>query len=166
MKHLMAALIVLSLSSCALARTPYFQQRDKRVLNLEKERNRLKSTTDPVSLTKTHIKIAEILITFIGDAARSGDAEVLEHRLSEYLTTIRSAHDTMSKSGRDAKKKSGGFKELEIALRRQANQLEDIGRVLAFDERQPVEKVRQEAITIRDELMKAIFGGTHGTPGD
>jgi hypothetical protein len=64
----------------------------------------------------------------------------------------------MVRTGRDAHRKPGGFKDLEIALRQHARQLDDIGRVLTYDEREPLTKARDQAVLIRDELLKALFG--------
>jgi hypothetical protein len=122
--------------------------------------SRLKTQGDPVSRTKTNIKISEILITLITDAVRGGDLEVMEHRLDEYTAAIQDAHQTMVKTGRDAHRKPGGFKDLEIALRRQVRQLEDLGGTLTFDQREPVEKAKTQAAEIRDNLIKLLFGGT------
>jgi hypothetical protein len=36
--------------------------------------------------------------------------------------------------------------------------LTDIGKSLTYDEREPLEKAKEEAIDIRDDLLKAFFG--------
>ena len=55
-------------------------------------------------------------------------------------------------------RKPKGFKDLEIALRRQIRMLDDIGQGVTFDQREPVDKAKQEASDIRDDLLKALFG--------
>jgi hypothetical protein len=153
-------LLLLSLSSCVAVRSSFVQNDyDKRLERLQKEREKLaRQQTDPVGRTKTQIKISEILLTFISDAVQSGEPEVMEKRLTEYLSAIQDAHETMMKTGRDAHRRPGGFKDLEIALRRQVRQLEDIGRGLTFDQRDPVDRARQQAADIRDNLLRALFG--------
>jgi hypothetical protein len=165
MKHLIVVLLTFSLSSCALRALPQFQERDKRLLNLQKEKDKLKRLSDPVQRTKTQIKISEILLTLTSDAIRTRDMEIMEERLDAYVAAIQDAHTTMVKTGRDAHRKPNGFKELEIALRRHMNQLKDISGALTFDQRDPVEKAREEAIRIRDELLKALFGSQNVSPG-
>lgn len=152
-------LLFLSLNSCAVSHVSFRQaDYDKRLENLQKERQKLARQTDPVGRTKTQIKIAEILLTLVSDAVQSSETEVMETRLGEYMAAIQDAHDTMLKTGRDAHRKPGGFKDLEIALRRHIRQLEDIGKGLTFDQREPVDKAREEAGDIRDDLLKALFG--------
>jgi len=158
-QRLLTILIVLIASSCtvrtAALHPPQF---DKRLERLDRERERLKRTTDPVDRTKIDINISEILLSLVTDAVKTGEPEVLGKRLNEYMETIQDAHQTMMKTGRDAHRKPKGFKELEISLRRQIRMLDDIGRGLTFDQREPVEKAKQQASEIRDDLLKALFG--------
>ena len=83
---------------------------------------------------------------------------MLQKRLSEYVDAIQDAHQTMLKTGRDAHRKPKGFKDLEIALRKQVRVLDDLGHGLTFDQRDPVDKAKQQASEIRDDLLKALFG--------
>lgn len=158
MKHTLVVLFILGLTSCAVRTASLNAQYDKRLQQLEKEREKLKRQTDPVNYTKSQIKISELLLSLVSDSVRDGNLELMEQRLDGYVTAIQDAHQMMVKTGRDAHKKPKGFKDLEIALRRQVNQLEDIGRALAFDDREPIEKARERASAIRDELFKALFG--------
>jgi hypothetical protein len=151
-------LLVLGINSCAIRPFSLRVQSDKRLQQLEKEKEKLKRQSDPVDYTKTQIKISELLLSLISDSVRAGELAVMEDRLDGYLSAIEAAHQMMMKSGRDAHKKPKGFKDLEIALRRQARQLEDIGDSLAFDDRQPIEKAIERAEDIRSDLMKALFG--------
>ena len=155
-RPLVALLFVISF----YAATPsLWAQQEKQLERLSKERQRLQREDDPVGRTKTQIKVADILLSLIGEAVNTSDFDRMQSHLEEYLATIQDAHNTMMKSGRDAQKKSSGFKDLEIALRRHLRQLEDIGGALTFDQREPVEKARGQAAGIRDELLKALFGG-------
>jgi hypothetical protein len=146
-----ALLLVFTLSARAV-------QTDKQLERLQKEKSNLTRQTDPVGRTKTEIKISEALLNLISDAVQAGDMELMQKYIAEYLAAIQDAHQTMMKTGRDAHRKPGGFKDLEIALRRHVRQLVDIGKALTFDEREPLDKAKDEAIDIRDDLLKALFG--------
>lgn len=147
----LALLLVFTLSSGAV-------QPNKQLERLQKEKVNLTRQTDPVGRTKTEIKISEVLLTLISDAVQAGDMELMQKYITEYCAAIQDAHQTMMKTGRDAHRKPGGFKDLEIALRRHVRQLVDIGKALTFDEREPLDKAKEEAIDIRDDLLKALFG--------
>jgi len=151
-------LIVLVTTSCTIRSASLQPQIDKRLERLDREREKLKHTTDAVDRAKIDINISEILLSFVSDAVKSGEPEVLGKRLSEYVETIEDAHQGLMKTGRDAHRKPKGFKDLEISLRRQIRILDDIGRGLTFDQREPVEKAKQQASDIRDDLLKALFG--------
>ena len=157
-QRLVFMLIVVAVSSCTI-RTGFLQGRyDKRQERLQREREKLSRVTDPVDRTKSDIAIAEILLSLASDAVKTGEPEVLGKHLNEYVDTIRDAHQTMMKTGRDAHKKPKGFKELEIALRRQIRMLDDLARAVTFDQRDPVDKAKQEASDIREDVLKALFG--------
>ena len=151
-------LIVLASASCAIRTASALQQIDKRLERLDREREKLKHTTDAVDRAKIDIDISEILLSLVSDAVRSGEPEALGKRLGEYVDTIEDAHQGLMKTGRDAHRKPKGFKELEISLRRQIRILDDMGRGLTYDQREPVDKAKQEASNIRDDLLKALFG--------
>jgi hypothetical protein len=131
---------------------------NKQLEQLQKEKDKLNRQTDPVGRTKSQIKIAEVTLTLISSAVQTGDMELMQKYVGEYMAAIQDAHKTMMGTKRDAHRKPGGFKDLEIALRRHVRQLEDIGKALAFDQREPLEKAKDEAADIRDDLLKALFG--------
>jgi hypothetical protein len=158
MKLLFVTFFLFTSISCAARESFLLVPQDKRLERLQSERNKLIRENDPVGRTKTQIKIADILLTFVSDAVQSANEEALEARLEEYSAAIRDAHQTMVRTGRNAHQKPKGFKDLEIALRQHVRQLDDIGGALTFDQRDPVNRARDEALEIRDELLKALFG--------
>jgi len=158
MKLLISVLLALSMNPSEMRLAAAAQQPDRRLQNLEREKERLKHESDPIDRTKTDIKISEILLSLTGDAVRTGDMDAMQQRLDDYVSTINDAHEALTKAHRDAHKKPKGFKDLEISLRRQVNQLKDIGGALSYDQRQPIDNAREQASRIREDLLKALFG--------
>jgi hypothetical protein len=158
LERVLLLLVVVAFSSCAIRTTPLQGQYDKRLERLQKERDKLTRLTDPIDRTKTDIAISEILLSLASEAIKTGEPEMLGKRLNEYIDTIRDAHETMMKTGRDAHRKPKGFKDLEIALRRQIRVLDDLAHSVSFDQRDPVEKAKAQASDLREELLKALFG--------
>src|SRR5581483_11187942 len=158
MQRLLFTLLLFASASCAVRISSLQGQVDKRLERLEKERARLKTLTDAVDRTKSDITISDILLSLASDAVRSGEPEVLQKRLGEYVEAIEDAHDSLMKTGRDAHKKPKGFKDLEIALRHQIRTLDDIGKLLTYDQRGPVDKAKQQASDFREDMLKALFG--------
>jgi len=130
---------------------------EERAKQLQKEKARLEKENDPLDRVKINIRISEILLEDVGESVRVGDFDQMERQLNEYATTIQGAHQELVDSGRDASKRPGGFKELEIALRKHIRKFEDVSRTLTLEHRDPVDKTRDVAIGIRDKLLKALF---------
>ena len=83
----------------------------------------------------------------------------MKSNLSEYTKTIENGHDTLRDTGRNARSKSDGFLDLEIALRRQLRQLEDIQQTLNAGDRETVNVVIVRVSTIRNSILEALMGG-------
>jgi len=160
-----ASILILFLFCATVCVAAATQAKDKTEEALKKEQEKLNRISDPVGFTKASIKVSELLLTLAGQAAKAGDLQAMESRLNEYVGTIQKANETMARTGVDAHRKPKGFKELEIALRRQGNLLKDIGGMLSFDQREPVEKAREQASVIRESLIKALFGGVSANAG-
>jgi hypothetical protein len=155
MRHKVARFLFLALLVWAPAAPAGI--REDRAEDLAKERAKLLKEQDPIDRTKIGIKISEILLASVGDAIQAEDFSAMNTHLTEYEAVIEDAHETMVNSGRDARKKANGFKELEIALRKHVLRLDDLGRALSLDHRAPLERAKSLASGIRDGLLKAIF---------
>ena len=131
---------------------------DKRVKQLENEKRKLARTKDPANRAKSHMKIADITLSYISEAANASDFTKMASHLEQFRQAVTDARDTMMQSGLDPHKKSGGYKAVEIALRKQVRNLQDIARLLAVDDRQPIDQTIEIAMKIRDEFIHALFG--------
>ena len=160
---LILCLVVLSLAACSARRNVFSEPRAERLRRFDRELTQLQRTNDPVGRTKIYIRISELRISFVGDAVGMGDFEMMEEHLEGYRTNIKDARDTMMNSGRDASRRSGGFRELEIALRQHMRQLDDIGDRLNFQYREPVDKAITEVSEVRDELLRVLFPDGNAT---
>jgi len=147
---IVTTVLFIALSSYSIAQSKAEEQ-------LRKERSNLTRTTDPVSRTKIEIRISDLLITLMADAARAGEDKKAEQYLSDYSNTISDAHLTIMKTGKDAHKHPEGFKDLEISLRKQQSRLSDAGKLMDVDSRDAVDKVRKQASDISDQLVKTML---------
>jgi len=152
MKRIASCLLVLLLTSL-----PAWAGAENRALELQREREKLGKEKDPVDRAKIGIKISDLLLDNVADTLRDGNYTAMQQELSAYTSAIEDAHQALATSGRDAQKKSGGFKELEIALRKQVRKFDDYARTLTTDRREPLEKAKKLATGIRDKLLKALF---------
>jgi len=140
-----------------LAWTGIVESQSKNLESLRKERVSFEKTSDAVDRTKISVKISDILILLITDAARSGNTSLVDQYLNDYCKTIKDAEDTMIKTKKDAHKHPAGFKELEIGLRKQQRRLSDIGKLLDYDQRSALEKAQKLASDIDDRLVREML---------
>lgn len=143
--------------ACSNRPNVFNETRDARILRLERERADLAGETDPVERTRIQIRISDLMISFMGDAVSDGDTDEIAARADEYRTAILDARNTMMASGRDPTQNVAGYRDLEIALRQQIRQLDDIGARLALASREPIDILIGEMTEIRNELLDALF---------
>ena len=156
MKQVITVTLVLLLSG-AIASLAQAETDEDRARDLQRERAKLERESDPVDRAKIGIKISEILLEDVGEAVREGDFTEMEEQLAEYAATIQYAHETLQNSGRNAAKKSDGFRELEIALRKHVRKFEDFARALSLQRRVPLERTKDLAKAVQEKLLKALF---------
>jgi hypothetical protein len=150
-------IVPLMLLLTGLAATAAATTEEERAKELQKERTRLQKETDPIDRAKIGVKISDILVEDVGEAVREGNFEEMQLQLTAYAQTIESAHKELLDSGRNAVKKPGGFKELEIALRQHVRKFDELSRMLNLQRRVPLEQTKDLATGIRDKLLKALF---------
>jgi hypothetical protein len=121
------------------------------------ERGRLSELQDPIERTRSYITISDLLLDFVADAARDHDAESLMPLVNQYVSTIRSARDTIVNSDRQAIQKAVAYKDLEIAISLQTRRLQAITGALTIDERPPFERALSAANSIGEEMMGLLF---------
>lgn len=124
---------------------------------LQKLRQKLARERDADDRAKITVKIGQELLARVARAYKEGDLDEGTRLLGEYRDAIRAAHQGLVQSGRDARKKPKGFKDLEIHLRKSARELGDVGRLLTFDQRGPLQEALDEMNAIRQELLSKLF---------
>lgn len=140
-----------------LALTGIVVSQSKNLESLHKERTKFEKTTNPVDRAKISVKISDILILLINDAAKSGNNSLVDQYLNDYCKTIKDAEDIMMKTRKDAHKHPSGFKDLEIGLRKQQRRLSDIGKLLDYDQRNALERAQKLASDIDDRLVREML---------
>jgi len=127
--------------------------------NLGKLRQKLEQESDPIDRAKLTAKLGDELLKQMGDRYKAGAYTDGEELLDEYLKAVRAAHRGLQQSGRDARRKPAGFKQLEIHLRKSARDLERIAQHAPADSRQTLREAENEVDAIRSELLQALMQG-------
>ncbi|MGH9787394.1 MAG: hypothetical protein ACRD4U_01660 [Candidatus Acidiferrales bacterium] len=127
--------------------------------NLDKHRQELARANNPIDRAKATAKLGDELIKQVSDRYREGAYTDGEQLLDEYLKAVRAAYRGLQDSGRDARRKPAGFKQLEIHLRKSAHTLERIAQHTSTDAREPLVEAQTEVESIRSELLQALMHG-------
>jgi hypothetical protein len=119
--------------------------------------SRIQAEHEMVKKAKLEIRLGHLKLMRAGDACQKDDHEACHKFLDAYLELIRSSWKDLQSSGRNAVKQPSGFRDLDIALREDAQTLEDLKRRMPFEDRGALDPVIEEADKIHDQVFGALF---------
>jgi hypothetical protein len=128
---------------------------DKDYQKLEKK---LKASTDPIGKTKTLIQMADFQLQGAIHEVKNNKFTEADQYLSRYQATIRQTQEVLESSGRNAQKNSTGFRDFEIALRRQLRALEDLRSNYPYEQAQKLNGTIEDAKAAQENMLVQIFG--------
>ena len=128
---------------------------DKNYLKLEQK---LKTSTDPIGKAKTLIQMADFQLQGAVHQVKKSNFTEADQYLSRYQATIRQTQEILESSGRNAQKNSTGFKDFEIALRRQLRALEDLRSNYPYEQAQKLNGTIEDAKAAQESMLVQIFG--------
>jgi membrane-bound lytic murein transglycosylase len=99
---------------------------------------------------KLFTRVAELQLKELSKAYEQGNPEQAEAALHDVLEYGVKA----AQSSEESRKR---MKQTEIAIRKISNRLDDIGKTLSFDERQPVTEAVKKLEDARSSLLHAMF---------
>ena len=124
-----------------------------------KLRQQLQQTSDPVERAKLTAKLGDEMLKQMAVEYKAKEYEAGGQVLQDYLTAVRAAYQGLKDSGRNARRKPGGFKELEVHLRKSSRVIEDLSKLVPFEEREPLRLAAEEVGEIRSGLLEALMRG-------
>jgi hypothetical protein len=134
---------------------------DKNYLKLEQK---LKTTTDPIGKAKTLIPMADFQLKGAAHQAKKSNFTEADQSLSRYRAIIHQTQEILISSGKNAQKNPTGFKDFEIALRRQLRTLDDMRLAYPYEQAQKLNETIEDAKAAQESMLVKIFGeGNFGT---
>lgn len=124
---------------------------------LEELRRKLEQERDADDRAKITVELGAALLDHVAEAFKKGAVADGQKLLDEYVQAMRQAHEDLLKSGRDARRSPKGFKALEIHLRRSHRELDELGHLLTYEQRQPLRKVQEEIEGIRRQILHNLM---------
>jgi hypothetical protein len=114
-------------------------------------------SNDPVRQAKNVVRQGELQLEQVRREVRDENYDEALRVLREYRDAVKSAHAALKASRKDAEKKPGGFKNLQIHIRQNIPRLEQTILTVPVEQREPFEAIRKELDTIDRELIDALF---------
>ncbi|MDE2664887.1 MAG: hypothetical protein OXI69_01910 [Acidobacteriota bacterium] len=149
---LLAYLMILSLASPVLARDTKLERQ------YQGQQAKLKRQGNTVKKVKILIKMSAIDLEFVSRRVRRGLYSDADRMLERYAGAVGRAERVLKDSQRDPQRKPGGFKHLEISLRKQLRQLTDLRDLYPFDRQQVIDRTIACAEAVKRHMIAALFG--------
>jgi hypothetical protein len=120
-------------------------------------RRRFEQETDPVRKARAVERLGNMHLEQFRRNTREEAFDAALQALEEYRNIVRSAHESLKKSGRDADRNPAGFKQLEIHVRQSISKLDQAILTIPFDRREAFQEIRKELEAIDKELVEMLF---------
>ncbi len=121
---------------------------------------KIKREIRPVRKAQLQIHLARVRLDKSLKAYAAFETERGAELLKTYDKAIQGADDTLRNSGRKPAQQPRGFKDLEIAIRRDIRVLEDLKRRVPFDDRGEVQSIIDRVDQVRERVLEAMFASS------
>lgn len=118
---------------------------------------RLEREKKPAERARIVAKLAALQLEEVSAAYHEGRYEPGAALLGKLLDGIEEADRGLLTLPVDPRRKSKGFKELEIQVRETIRQLRDVAGTVSFSNRQPIEAGIARLEKVQDSLLNALF---------
>ena len=124
----------------------------------QNQQGKLRRHGNSVKKVKILIKMSAIDLEIVSRRVRKGLYVEADRILGRYVATVSRAEQVLKDSKRDPQRKSGGFKHLEISLRKQLRQLADLRDLYPFDRQETIDRIIACAEAVKQRMIAALFG--------
>ncbi len=145
-------LAVLPLTTPALALDAKLERR------YQAQQIKLQRQGKSVKKVKILIRMSAIDLEIVSRGVRRSQYSEADRILGRYAGTVGRAEQVLKDSNRDPQRKPGGFKHLEISLRKQLRQLADLRDLYPFDRQQVIDRAIACAEAVKQRMIAALFG--------
>ena len=146
-----------SICICVVVSSVYLSQ-DKPAREYERQQEKLLHETGPIGKVKILIKMSEIDLEEATHFVKKGNLGEADRFLTRYSDIIHQADEVLKSSHRNAQKNPAGFKEFEIALRKQLRKLADLKLSYPVDQQEKISQAITSAELAKEAMFQAIFG--------
>jgi hypothetical protein len=109
------------------------------------------------SKVKSLEKLADAQFEAAGKAMQANDYSAVDLTFEKYRNNVRITLELLKKQEPDADRPPGGYRQLELQLRKGIRELEETQVVAPMEMRPPLELVHKDLVDMDDELIRLLF---------
>jgi hypothetical protein len=113
--------------------------------------------SDPVRKAKVLAKLGDLQVTEFVRQANANNVDAAFTILTDYRAEVRASFDGLKATGLDAERKPGGFKDLQIHLRKATWELDRAVPLIPPEKRAAFQDIRDELNRIHNDLIHRLF---------
>jgi hypothetical protein len=115
------------------------------------------SETHAGNKVKTLQKLGDAQFEAAGKASQTGDFVTVGETFEKYRNNVRNAFSLLQKQEPDADRHPGGYRQLELQVRRGIREVAETLLTAPEELRPPLEIVRKDLVDMDDELIRLLF---------
>lgn len=110
-----------------------------------------------VKKAKLLVKLGDAQFEESRRAGKAGDNNSVDATLEKYRDNVRAALEALKKQHPDAERHSNGYRQMEMQVKQGIREVEDSMLAATAPYKPPLQIVRQDLITMDDEMIRMLF---------
>jgi hypothetical protein len=124
---------------------------------------RFDKESHPDSKVKALIKLADAQFAAAGKAIQANDYVTAGVTYEKYRDNVRAVLELLKKQERDVDRHAGGYRQLEMEVRKGIREVQEAELVAPPELRPPIQLVYRELLDMDDELIRLLFPRRKGS---
>jgi len=104
------------------------------------------------------LSYAESALNAARDSYKKSDFDKSKASLMEVQTAVDLAYESLTATGKDARRRSGPFKKAEKATRQLLRRLDGLHQTMSVVDQPTIDPIRQRVSEVHDKLLMGIMG--------
>jgi hypothetical protein len=122
---------------------------------------RFDSETNGVHKAKMIQRLGDAEFEEAGRAEKAGDYTTVDLIMEKYRDNVRNASQALEKDNPDGERHPNGYKQLEMHLQKGLREVDEILLVAPDEFKPPLQLVRQDLLSLDNELLRSLFPRKH-----
>ncbi len=129
--------------------------------NVSELQARFDSETNGVHKARMLQRLGDAEFAEAGRAEKAGDYNTVDLIMEKYRDNVRAASQALEKDNPDGERHPNGYKQLEMHLQKGLREVDEILLVAPDEYKPPLQLVRQDLLSLDDQLLRSLFPRKH-----